>query len=609
MLKQSQVDHSETILEVENLKKHFYTGLGKNKLTIPAVDGVSFSVYKREVFGLVGESGCGKTTTGRTIIKLYNSTQGTVKLNGKTIAAGYADHIKRIYEIKEEARNKILKLDKDKMRIVEIKNSLNDNLSLLNGEIDNLMLDKENEKRNIRSKIQEYNKKKYELNNDFNLDIEKAKYNFLLKKEELVKLTKNTSKLELNKRIKALRSTYKRKLEGLKNSSALNKSEIKKRISLLQKELVNKASSLVDEFSPLIEKNSREIIDKKELKTKIAILKEELKKELETKTKQFRIKSKQLVSPDRKKITNETRLLEKRISIKIKELRFKIKTILKSSNSEIKRISKNKNSSSEKNKSEILKIKNWEKSEIDKEKVLIRDLKRLNNSKESLEYSRKMQMIFQDPISSLNPRMTVLEIIAEGLTIQKKFSKTEIKQKVGDVLELVGLNREYSSRYPHEFSGGQRQRIGVARALIMNPDFIIADEPISSLDVSIRAQVINLLRELKEEFGLTVLFIAHDLSVVRFFCDRIAVMYNGKIVELASSESLFNNPVHPYTVSLLSAIPQPDPDTEKNRKRIQYDPRQHDYRVDKPTLREIEKNHFVLMNQEEFLVYSNSKKV
>lgn len=609
MLKQSQVDHSEKILEVENLKKHFYAGLGKNKLTIPAVDGVSFSVYKREVFGLVGESGCGKTTTGRTIIKLYNSTQGTVKLNGKTIAAGYADHIKRIYEIKEEARNKILKLDKDKMRIVEIKNSLNDNLSLLSGEIDNLLLDKENEKRNIRSEIQEYNKKKYELDNDFNLDIEKAKYNFLLKKEELVKLTKNTSKLELNKRIKALRSTYKRKLEGLKNSSALNKSEIKKRISLLQNELVNKTSSLVDEFSPLIEKNSRELIDKKELKTKIAILKEELKKELETKTKQFRIKSKQLVSPDRKKITNETRLLEKRISIKIKELRFKIKTILKSSNSEIKRISKNKNSSSEKNKSEILKIKNWEKSEIDKEKALIRELKKLNNSKESLEYSRKMQMIFQDPISSLNPRMTVLEIIAEGLTIQKKFSKTEIKQKVGDVLELVGLNREYSSRYPHEFSGGQRQRIGVARALIMNPDFIIADEPISSLDVSIRAQVINLLRELKEKFGLTVLFIAHDLSVVRFFCDRIAVMYNGKIVELASSESLFNNPVHPYTVSLLSAIPQPDPDTEKNRKRIQYDPRQHDYRVDKPTLREIEKNHFVLMNQEEFLVYSNSKKV
>jgi len=220
-----------------------------------------------------------------------------------------------------------------------------------------------------------------------------------------------------------------------------------------------------------------------------------------------------------------------------------------------------------------------------------------------------MITIFEDPISSLNPRMTVQEIIGEGLTINTSLTKEEIKEKVGEVLELVGLNREYATRYPHEFSGGQRQRIGVARALIMNPDFIIADEPISALDVSIRAQVINLLSELKDNFGLTIMFIAHDLSVVRFFCDRIAVMYNGKIVEMADSSELFSNPIHPYTKSLLSAIPQPDPDTEKNRTRIQYNPNQHDYRVDKPSLKEIKEKHFVLFNDAEFKSFQESQGV
>jgi oligopeptide transport system ATP-binding protein len=211
-----------------------------------------------------------------------------------------------------------------------------------------------------------------------------------------------------------------------------------------------------------------------------------------------------------------------------------------------------------------------------------------------------MQMIFQDPISSLNPRMTVKEIISEGLVIQGNTSKKDIEKKVAEVLTLVGLSPEYASRYPHEFSGGQRQRIGVARALIMDPNVIIADEPISALDVSIRAQVINLLFTLREKLGLTILFIAHDLSVVRFFCDRIAVMYNGKVVEMASSEELFKNPLHPYTVSLLSAIPQPDPDYEKNRKRIHYNPRVHQYGpTNLPKLREVSKDHFVLLSDAE----------
>lgn len=179
-------------------------------------------------------------------------------------------------------------------------------------------------------------------------------------------------------------------------------------------------------------------------------------------------------------------------------------------------------------------------------------------------------------------------------------SREEIKEKVQDMLEIVGLQKDYVTRYPHEFSGGQRQRLGIARALIMNPDFIIADEPISALDVSIRAQVINLLQELKDRLGLTIMFVAHDLSVVRFFCDRIAVMYNGKIVELAESEELFANPMHPYTRSLLSSVPQPDPDYEKNRTKIGYDPRQHDYRFEKPILREVAPGHSVLCNDGEF---------
>ncbi len=216
----------------------------------------------------------------------------------------------------------------------------------------------------------------------------------------------------------------------------------------------------------------------------------------------------------------------------------------------------------------------------------------------------KMQMIFQDPIASLNPRMTVREIIAEGLIIRGVKDQKYIDEQVYRVLNLVGLVKEHAGRYPHEFSGGQRQRIGIARAIILNPDLIVADEPISALDVSIQAQVINLLNDLRKQLGLTILFIAHDLSVVKYFSDRIGVMYFGKMVELATSEELFAHPLHPYTKSLLSAIPLPDPDYEKDRKRIVYNPlAEHDYTVDKPTLREILPGHFILCNDAEFEKY------
>ena len=221
----------------------------------------------------------------------------------------------------------------------------------------------------------------------------------------------------------------------------------------------------------------------------------------------------------------------------------------------------------------------------------------------------KMQMIFQDPIASLNPRMTVREIIGEGLVIRGIKDKKYIDQKVKEVLELVGLVPEHAERYPHEFSGGQRQRIGIARAIVLEPDLIIADEPISALDVSVQAQVINLLNELRERMGLTIMFIAHDLSVVKYFSDRIAVMYFGKIVEMASAEELFEHPLHPYTKSLLSAIPLPDPHYEKQHKRISYVPAlDHDYSVEGPELREVAPGHFVSCNTEEFERYQASLK-
>ncbi len=234
-----------------------------------------------------------------------------------------------------------------------------------------------------------------------------------------------------------------------------------------------------------------------------------------------------------------------------------------------------------------------------------KDVTKLSN-KEMKQFYQNMQMIFQDPYASLNPRMTVKEILSEGYEIHGLYkNKKEREAKVHELLESVGLNKEHASRYPHEFSGGQRQRIGIARALSFDPKLIIADEPISALDVSIQAQVVNMMKEIQKERGLAYLFIAHDLSMVKYISDRIAVMYKGKLLEIGEADDLYQNPVHPYTKSLLSAVPQPDPESEKERQRIPYTPTEYSESDEEDLmLRDLGNGHFVYCTTKEFEAWS-----
>ena len=401
-------EKKEVLLSVRNLQQYFKMGRKINK----AVDGISFDIYKGEVFGLVGESGCGKTTTGRSIIRLYDITGGSVYFKGHRICAGTNTYKEAIAAARRDCERRIAELGK---------NADPAGIAALRAERDSFIRRQQEGIRQARYD-QKYCNKQYSKN-----EVERVK------------------------------AGYEAKLAAASGS----------------------------EREALSQKMEHDIM---------------------------------LARSDR--ITN------------------------------------------------------------------------------------KIQMIFQDPIASLDPRMTVREIIAEGLIIRGVHDRKYIDEQVYRVLDLVGLVPEHAGRYPHEFSGGQRQRIGIARAIILQPDLIIADEPISALDVSIQAQVINLLNELRNSLGLTILFIAHDLSVVKYFSDRIAVMYFGKIVELADSDELFRHPLHPYTKSLLSAIPLPDPHSEKRRQRLIYNPiAEHDYSVDGPSLREVSPGHFVSCNDAEYAAY------
>jgi len=601
--RKSIVDYSQKVLEVKNLKKYFRVGVGRNKLIVPAVDDVTFDVYKREVFGLVGESGSGKTTTGRTIIKLYEATEGTVKLNDVTIANGYANHIENIKKIKKQRKLDVKKLDPRHAQIIKLEEKLDQDIALINYDLAHLPELQKEELTQANEPIFEHRKKLYELKTQFKLDAEAVIFQYKLDKRDIHLKAQNKAKIELKHELDILKTNYERKVDGLKDSAALSKEEIKKRLAELKSTYEQDVAALNNKYQSEVESSEAEVISKKDAKQQLKALKSETSKQLADIKAQYLKARNEIKRPDLETVKAKRAEIHNKYKEKRAGLNAKIKSLKEAFNAEVKAIPKHMPSVDEKlamkEKAKLIDLK--AKEDIKLEKSKIEAAKRINRSKDTLVASRKMQMIFQDPISSLNPRMTVREIIAEGLIIQGQTPEDEISKLVDEVLEIVGLAPEYATRYPHEFSGGQRQRIGIARALIMNPNFIIADEPISALDVSIRAQVLNLLTNLKEKLGLTMLFIAHDLSVVRFFCDRIAVMYNGKIVELASSEELFNNPMHPYTISLLSAIPQPDPDYEKGRKRIHYNPRQeHDYRMDKPSLREIADGHMVYANDKEF---------
>lgn len=600
--KTNNVDYNQKVLEVNNLKKYFIHGVGKNKLTVPAVDGLTFDIYKREVFGLVGESGCGKTTTGRTIIKLLQPTEGTVKLNGEVTVAGYMDRLERIKEIKAEAKDKILSFDPKKSKTAEINKELDKQMLLIESDINQLKLEQKRELDDIQQPLADFKAEKYHAKATYQLDVEKINYDYKIAVTNIHKKTVNPAQAEYERALSGAKVGYKRKIEGLKDSAALKEEVIKRRIQELTEEYNALYEELKERYAPQIADQEKNIISKDVAKEELKARKAKRKKEMAERKAKLRKEQAAITPPDKAKIKAQVAKVKAEYKTKIDALKAQIKSLKEQAKADIAAIPDNKDQGvhQEEIDAKINEIKEWSKQAIQEEKDRIKDLKAMNKSQEALEMSRKMQMIFQDPISSLNPRMTVQEIVGEGLTIVGGYTKDEIKERVGEVLELVGLSREYAARYPHEFSGGQRQRIGVARALIMDPDFIIADEPISALDVSIRAQVINLLSDLKERLGLTILFIAHDLSVVQFFCDRIAVMYYGKIVELADSKELFDNPMHPYTRSLLSSIPQPDPDYEKGRKRIDYNTSVHDYRIDKPSLREIAPDHMVYCNDKEF---------
>ena len=473
-------------LSVRHLKQFFKFGHGRSAFKTKAVHDVSFDIKKGECFGLVGESGCGKTTTGRSLIRLYNITSGSVYFEGRRTSAGSRWNEKEIKWTKIRGRKRIKTLKKEEKSEIE---KILDTTGLI---------------------------------------------------PEIEKINEELSKIE--QELVDLKSTY--------------------------KERMSQAANIGDEETH-------------------ALKVEEINKEYSSEVEIRRVKLENL-------------------NAKLKELKATVRASKKSQPDEaaLTKVDEIKSKYAE----EIKGIRQHI-DEVEKEQIEAIAQIKYDNKHVDKKLMSHMQMIFQDPVDSLDPRMTVEDIIQEGLHIQGQYNRFKNSQKVKDILVKVGLLPEYASRYPHEFSGGQRQRIGIARALIMNPKFLICDEPISALDVSIRAQIINLLNDLKEEMGLTIMFIAHDLSVVKYFCDRIAVMYYGEIVELASSDELFAHPLHPYTHALLSAIPKPDPLSEKKRTRYVYIPaNEHDYSKEAPKLTEITPGHWVLANSEELARYQEKLK-
>jgi len=514
----------QPLLSVQHLCQYFNFGGHK---TLKAVHNVSFDIYKGETFGLVGESGCGKTTTGRSIIKLYDITGGNIYFKGQRIGAGTLYFRHRIREANQVYFNRRGEL-------------------LAKTEFDNA----------VREANNLYFSTKEDLYDKLNLGVIEREQFLDLLREAKEKRAKTIADAKVKQ--KKVLQTNKDKLPALLKEAKDQRNKViaQNKIGIAKAKHDQKNCDKM--FAAGVVKETQEKY--KPLLAAEAAKNEEYKKEIKEKVEKVKANYEPLIA---------------------KETDVEKKNALKAEyKAELKKAKYNKYVAL--------------KKEYAKELRVAKRTRLVTN----------IQMIFQDPIGSLNPRMTVGQIIAEGLIIKGITDKEYIQNEVYKILDLVGLQKEHATRYPHEFSGGQRQRIGIARSVIMKPEMIIADEPVSALDVSIQAQVINLLNELKETLGLTILFIAHDLSVVKYFSDRIGVMYFGDMVELASSDEIFAHPLHPYTKSLLSAIPLPDPEYEKKRVRIAYNPiAEHDYSVHRPSFREIAPNHFVWCNDEEELKY------
>lgn len=549
--------NNEVLLKVEHLSQHFKMGPGRE---LKAVDDVSFEVKKGEVFGLVGESGCGKTTTGRSIIKLYDITSGNVYFKGQRICAGTCSYKEAIKAARAEYA----------AESAEIKKLI--------------AADRKSGAKEVRAEYKE------------RLSAAKEKKAAVITEQRtLIRSAKNDHKNCEKIYLQKLTAEYKEAVEKVGFAENLSEED--------------KVKFRPVEMLPKIPKRNWLIAAAVICVAAVAFLISTivLYAQFRNTYGEYKAVSAVIVSVDETAKTTtvtyeiENVTYEKTLDyynpgkgVTTPEQMVRMRIYFNADNP--KEVAVAKPSSPEATACLIVFIV-----------LAVADILLLILVNEKYNPTRlitKIQMIFQDPIASLNPRMTVKDIIAEGLVIGGEKDKKYIQEQVYKVLELVGLVPEHAARYPHEFSGGQRQRIGIARSVIMNPDMIIADEPISALDVSIQAQVINLLNELRDSLGLTILFIAHDLSVVKYFSDRIGVMYFGKMVELATSDELFEHPFHPYTRSLLSAIPLPDPEYEKSRKRFVYNPlAEHDYSVDKPVMREITTGHFVYCNQAEFDKY------
>nr|VZS00760.1 Oligopeptide transport ATP-binding protein OppF [Mycoplasma feriruminatoris] len=607
----------EPILKVRDLLIEF--GNGRNKLK--AVKGVTFDVYKGETFGLVGESGSGKTTIGRAIIGIQPVSDGAIYFENKLLRGKSPD----VYKINQKIARHLYIMQQ---------NQLTTSLSLN---------DYSNEFKRVYYKYVQskfFDFKTQELKDYEDGKSRKIKEGVNLNNTKLVSVKKNAN---LSIIIQAITDNLKRLLKIIRlqeKASRITKNISKHTgVKLELQEAINKYQDFV--HSSILKTKDLENTIYTTLQEMLAIRNAVNEGKYTSVTKFFDdmgaklklvIKSQKLISPQLEEASYDQLMNlaltcpKSKNSYYLKKLQQRIEYLTLNNKTEL----------AEEYKSVINTVENSDFYQNLKTAEIFK-----SPSKKELRESKKdMQMIFQDPSSSLNERMAVEEIIKEGLdnfpelytneqvrvAYQQWFNTKNPENKITDILEIdkkdikrflinqlletVGLLPEHLSRYPHEFSGGQRQRIGIARALIMKPKFVVADEPISALDVSIRAQIMNLLAKFQKQFDLTYIFIAHDLSVVRFATDRIAVIYRGDIVELAESDELFELPLHPYTRSLLSAIPLPDPVQESKKVHFVYNPEveHYDYLVDFPKWVEVSKGHFVYANEREVKVYKKQIK-